>query len=322
MLARTIIAAAVLLTAAPAAHAAPVETFLEAEGPGGLLKGTLLTPENRPDAPVMVLIPGSGPTDRDGNNPMGVAGGPYRKLAEALAEEGIATLRVDKRGQFASGGASFGEAGPTIAAYAEDMKAWIAQARVTTGAECVWLAGHSEGGLVAQVTAQDAEGVCGLILISAGGRRLSDVIREQITSNPANPPDVLEQSERALGSLERGQRIDVSGFHPALQPLFTPQLQGFLISIFSYDPADLLKTYRGPVLIVQGTTDIQIRMSDARRLAAARPDAKLVVIEGMNHVLRIAPEDRMANAATYADTSLPLAPGVAEAIAEFIRRPR
>lgn len=315
---RALILASALLLAAPAAFAAPIETAVEVQGPGGLLKGTLTSPERSARAPVMILIPGSGPTDRDGNNPLGVAGGPYRRLAQALAERGVATVRVDKRGQFGSAGASFGDQGPTVAAYAADMKAWIGEVRRRTGAECVWLAGHSEGGLVAEVTAQDAQGVCGLVLISAGGRRLSDVIREQITSNPANPPDVLEQSERALSSLERGERIDVSSFHPGLQPLFNPAAQGFLISVFSYDPAELLKTYEGPVLVVQGTTDIQIRMSDAQRLAAARPGVELAVIEGMNHVLRAAPADRMANAATYGDVEAPLSPGVAEAIAGFI----
>jgi len=317
---RTLIAALATAAVASAAMAQPTppiaSTEISADGPGGTLKGTWRSPGG-PNRPVMLFIPGSGPTDRDGNNPLGVAGIPYGKLMNALAREGIITVAVDKRGQFGSAGAAFGPEGPTIAAYAADMKAWIRQIRSETAAPCVWLSGHSEGVLVALVTAQDAEGVCGLVLISGPGRRLSDVIREQIKSNPANPPEVVTQAETALSALERGQKIDVSGFHPALQPLFNPGVQGFLISLFAYDPVDLLKAYKGPVLLVHGTTDIQISNADAWRLADARADLSLVVLDGMNHVMRRAPADRVANAATYADA--PVFPGLAANIASFIK---
>lgn len=329
MISRLALAAALAVAALGAAPAAadpavqaPVE--IEATGPGGVLKGTWRGPAQQPGAqpPILLFIPGSGPTDRNGNNPMGVAGDAYRKLMDALALEGIATVAVDKRGQFGSAGASFGAAGPTVAGYADDMKAWIKQIRAETGARCIWLAGHSEGGLVAMVTAQDGEGVCGVILIAAPGRRLSDVIREQIKSNPANPPEIVTQTETALSALESGRKVDVAGFHPGLAPLFNPSLQGFLISLFSYDPAELVKRYAGPVLVVQGSTDIQVTVVDAQRLAGARPGVKLVTLEGMNHVLRAAPADRAANAATYGDANAPVFPGLAARIAEFIKAAR
>ncbi|HYE43565.1 MAG TPA: alpha/beta hydrolase, partial [Caulobacteraceae bacterium] len=136
---------------------------------------------------------------------------------------------------------------------------------------------------------------------------------------PANPPFILEQTDKALTELRAGRTLDVSGFHPGLQPLFGPQVQPFLISLFSYDPAELVKAYKGPVLVVQGTTDLQITMVDAERLAAARPGVTLVRIEGMNHVLKTAPADRLGNMSTYGDASLPLAPGVADAIATFVK---
>jgi hypothetical protein len=95
-----------LLSACPFVSLAAVpvtfsETVLEAAGPKGPLKGTLLTPNSKPTA-VVLIIPGSGPTDRDGNNPLGVNASPYRLLAEGLAAKGFATLRIDKRGMFAS----------------------------------------------------------------------------------------------------------------------------------------------------------------------------------------------------------------------------
>lgn len=321
---RTLIAASVAaaLIATSALAAPSIDTReISATGPGGELKGTWRGPSGE-QAPIVLFVPGSGPTSRDGDNPLGVAGGPYRKLMEALAAADIATVAVDKRGQFGSAGATFGDAGPTIAAYAADMKAWIAQIREETAVPCVWLAGHSEGGLVTLVTAQDAEGVCGVILVAAPGRRLSDAIRQQISSNPANPPEILTQTEQALKELEAGRTLDTSGFHPALAPLFNTRVQPFLISMFSYDPADLVRSYPGPVLVVQGTTDLQITMEDANRLAGARPGVKLVTIEGMNHVLRQSPADRNANMASYGDANAALSPGVAEAIAAFVKAPR
>lgn len=300
-----------------AATAAPTETFVETQGPTGVLKGTMLSPGKT--APVALIIPGSGPTDRDGNGPLGLRGSSYRLLAEALADRGVASVRVDKRGQFGSAGAAVDPATFGIDDYAADVKAWVAELRRRTGRDCVWLAGHSEGALVSAIAAQDARGICGLVLIAGGGRRLSDVIRQQILSNPANPPEVVEQSKKALSELEAGRMLDTSSFHPALQPLFGAQVQPYLISVFRHDPAALLKTYEGPVLVVQGTTDIQITMEDAERLAAARDGIRLAKIDGMNHVLKTAPAERMANIATYADPSLPLAPGLADAVAEFVK---
>jgi fermentation-respiration switch protein FrsA (DUF1100 family) len=113
--------------------------------------------------------------------------------------------------------------------------------------------------------------------------------------------------------------VDVSSFHPALQNLFAPPVQKFLISLFSFDPADLLRRETKPVLILQGENDLQVGAEDARRLAEARSAAKLVLLPRVNHVLKEVPADNpAANMAAYADPSLPLAPGVVDAIANFI----
>ncbi|MEO7635819.1 MAG: alpha/beta fold hydrolase [Sphingomicrobium sp.] len=305
--------AAVLAAALPA-----TASELTAPGPEAALHATLLKPAGKARA-TMIIIPGSGPTDRDGNNPMGVAGGPYRKLAEALAERHIATVRIDKRGMFASKAAIPDANKVRIADYAADTARWIAAARKATGARCVWLAGHSEGGLVALASSATPH-VCGLVLIATLGRPMGTVIREQLKANPANAP-ILAPALAAIDQLEAGKHLDVAGLHPALQQLFAPQVQDFLIDSFRIDPAKLLSTYRGQVLIVQGDRDLQVGMADAKRLAAADPRATLVVIAGANHVLRAVPaNDRAANFASYAKTDAPLAPGIADAIASFVLR--
>lgn len=304
--------------ATPSLAATPTETFVEIPGGPAPLKGTMLRPEGAQGGPVVVILAGSGPTDRDGNSPLGVKGATYRLLAEGLADQGIASIRVDKRGMFASGPAAADPNAVTVDILAADALAWAAKARAETGAPCAWLAGHSEGALVALIAGQDNTGVCGLILLSGAGRPIGEVLREQLRANPANAA-LLPQALAAIETLEAGKEVDTTGMAPALLPLFHKSIQAFWRAEMAYDPADLVAAYKGPVLILQGSTDIQVSVTDANRLKAARPTAKLVVLNGVNHLLKAAPADRAANVATYSDPSLPLAPGVVEAVADFIK---
>lgn len=307
---------AIALAAVLAATAAsPVETYVEIPGP---LKGTQLAPATGAKAPAALILPGSGPTDRDGNSLLGIKAATYRLLAEGLAAQGVTTVRIDKRGQFASGAAAADGNKVFIADLAADANAWAADLKKRTGAPCVWLIGHSEGALVSEVAAQTSKDLCGLVLVAGSGERLSNTLRRQLKAG-VPPGPVLDQSLENVATLEAGGDVDVSNLPPVLQRLFAPEVQPFMKSAFAYDPPTLLKAYKGPVLIVQGKTDIQITPDNAATLKAAKPDATLVELDRVNHVLKLAPLDRPGNMAAYADPSLPLAPGVAEAIAGFIK---
>lgn len=316
---RSLILAAVLTAAAPAALAAsPVETFVDIPGGPGPLKGTMLAPAGGPHGPAILILAGSGPTDRDGDNPLGVKGATYRLMAEGLAAQGVTTLRGDKRGMFASGLAAADPNAVTVVDLAADAHSWAAKFRADTGAPCVWLLGHSEGSLVALIAGQDPKDICGLILAAAPGRRLSDVLREQLKANPANAP-ILGQALPAIDALEAGKTVDTTGMHPALLGLFRPNIQQFLMVMFRQDPAKLAAAYKGPILILQGDADIQVSVVDANLLKAAQPKARLIILPGVNHLMKAGSRDRAETQANYADPSLPLAPGVVDAIAAFVK---
>jgi pimeloyl-ACP methyl ester carboxylesterase len=234
-------------------------------------------------------------------------------LAEGLAAKGISSLRYDKRGIAESRNAMVSEADLRIETYAEDASAMAAELRRQTDAKCVWVLGHSEGALLAEMMAQHPDGLCGLILVSGAGRKAADVLREQLQT--ALPPAIQPAALAAVAELEAGRTVA----NPPPPPgLFRTSVQPYLISWFRQDPQGLLAKIHLPVLILQGDTDIQVPVSDAKLLAAAKPDAKLMVLPGLNHILKQAPADRAANAATYTDPSLPLAPGLVDAIADFV----
>lgn len=309
--------AAAAMLATPDA-ALPREEPITAPGPHGDLAGTW-QPAGA-GAPVVLIIPGSGPTDRDGDNPLGVTARPYRLLAEALAGRGVASVRIDKRGMFGSKAAIADANDVTIAAYAADAHAWVDMLSAKTGRRCVWLLGHSEGSLVALKAAQDPKGICGVILVSGAGRPYGEVIRAQLRANPANAP-LLASGEAAIDQLEAGKRVDGATLPAPLQPLFRGNVQGFLMEAFSYDPAKLAGSIKLPILILQGDKDLQVAVSDAELLKRGQPAATLKVLPGINHVLKSVPgDDRAANIATYGNADLPIAPVVPDTIATFVRR--
>lgn len=295
----------------------PVATPVVLPSEPAPLHGTLLAPHGQTRAAALIIA-GSGATDRDGNTPPGIVSATYRLLAEGLANNGIATVRTDKRGVGQSAAALTSEAGLVLTDYADDALAWAVETARLTGQPCAWLIGHSEGALVALIAgARGADAVCGLVLLSGAGRPIGAVLREQL----ANAPEpLLGQALAILTELEAGR--PVAEVPPQLTALFRASVQPYLISWLPLDPAKLVADYEGPVMIGHGTTDIQVGVSDAQTMAAARPDARLMLWEGANHVLKVAPAEQAANIAAYGDPALPLAPGIVEDVAGFILKPR
>lgn len=214
---------ATLAMALAAVAQMPLTSEVEAPVPNGPLRGTMVLAAK--GAPVILIIPGSGPTDRDGNNPLGVRAAPYRILAEDLSKHGIGSVRIDKRGMFGSGRAVPYANAVTFDDYVRDVGVWVDAIRARTGAECVWVLGHSEGGLVTLAAATEVDHICGLILVATPGRPLGDVLKEQLRANPAYK-SLLDAAYHAIDELSKGQPVDATTLPPALAPLYNGAVQG------------------------------------------------------------------------------------------------
>jgi pimeloyl-ACP methyl ester carboxylesterase len=280
----------------------------------GALQGSLTCPTRRPPWPVALLIAGSGPTDRNGNS-AGLPGpnNSLQMLAAALAERGIASLRYDKRGIGASRAALTSEADLRFDMLADDAAGWVRLLRGDPRFGTVTVIGHSEGSLLAILAAQRA-GADAYVSIAGVGRPASQVLHEQLAARA--PANLVAESDSIMARLSRGETVD--SVPPALAALFRPSVQPYLISWFRYDPAAELAKLKVPVLIAQGATDIQVGELDARLLAAADRNARLVLVDSMNHVLKLVPGDYVAQVNSYSDPKLPIAPQLVDAIVEFV----
>jgi len=279
----------------------------------GELFGSLLLPKSDNPVPVVLIISGSGPTDRDGNNPDGGRNDSLKRLAWVLAKHNIASVRYDKRGVAASLAATPDERNLTVEAYAADAEAWGQKLKSDPRFGQLILLGHSEGALIASLAAPSVDAAA-VISLSGSARPIDQVLRQQLSNRL--PPPLMLRSNELLDSLKAGKTDD--NVPPPLQVIFRPSVQPYLISLFRQDPAAAFARLTMPALIIQGSNDIQVGVNDAKLLKAAKPDAELALIEGMNHVMRIVPNDVKRQLASYKDPNLPLAAELGSRILGFI----
>ena len=281
--------------------------------PIGKLYGVVDLPAGAGPFPVVVSIAGLGPTDRDGNQPK-LKNDSLKLLGQALASQGIAVVRYDRRGIGESKKTGPKEVDLTLDMLADDVVQWVKLLRKDKRFTRIGIVGHSEGALVGSLAAKRAPADA-FVSLAGAGRKLTVVLREQLAKNL--PADLKEKSDKIIDELAAGRMV--ADPPKELASLFRPSVQPFLISEFKYDPAQELAKLEVPVLIVQGTTDVQVKVEDAKTLAAAKKDAKLVIIEGMNHTLRQA-STQAEQVKAYYETSLPLAPTLADKMGTFLKQ--
>ncbi|MEJ7610761.1 MAG: alpha/beta fold hydrolase [Ferruginibacter sp.] len=280
----------------------------------GELKGTLVLPSGKARFDLLVIQAGSGPTDRNGNSPYGIKAGTYRLLAEALAKKKIATLLTDKRGIAGSARAGKKESDLLFTDYADDLAGWINLMKKDPRIKKIFIAGHSEGSLLGMLAAQKEE-VAGYISIAGAGESIDRILVWQFGNQSPATGRTLDSLLTRLKNNEKIDKVPAAFFS-----ILRPSIQPYIASWMRLDPCVEIKKLSMPVLIIQGTTDLQVTLKQGDMLKACRPDAKYVVFEGMNHILKKVSADKTENVNSYSDVSLPLMPGPVKQIAAFIKR--
>lgn len=309
---RIIIAIVLALMAVVASASVPVTLSTDT----GEIHGTLSVPDNASRTAVLIIA-GSGPTDRNGNSLVtGIATNTYKMLADSLAARGYASLRYDKRGIAASAAAATDESQLTFEAYIDDAAAWVEWLAADERFDRVVLAGHSEGGLIALVAAKRSDKVVAVVTLAGVGESIDATLRRQLGTQPE---PYRTECMRIIDELKAGRTV--SDPMPELAALFRPSVQPFLISQMRYEPSTEARTLTQPMLVVQGTTDIQINLNDAIKLSTVNPRTRLAIVSEMNHVLKpCASLDQQTQMMTYINDTLPLAPTLVATIADFLSK--
>lgn len=288
------------------------------------LVGTFLAPKGATHGPAVMLLAGSGPSNRDGDSgPLKIQ--VLKEIAEGLAAKGVASLRYDKRAvaptymaKFPKDQSQFNDffSFEAFTGDAEGGLAWLKAQKEVDAARTAVL-GHSEGGLIALAIAQKAKPK-GLILVATAGRDFGTVLEEQIAqgySAQFTPKPLLAtlvaDTKRAVASVRKSSTVPVD-IHPSLKAVFPAYATRLLHSEMTLDPVVLAQSFHGPTLVVQGDKDIQISVDrDMPLLRKAMPHAEVFVVKGGTHCLKVWKDAK--------DPGLvgPMVPGTVEKIADW-----
>ena len=259
---------------------------------------------------LIIFVAGSGPTDRDGNNP-NMKNNSLKMLSDSLVSRGFSTLRIDKRGVAKSLIANIKEETLRFDTFVCDLSNWIDTMNVK-GFQNIMLLGHSEGSLVSIITSLNNKRVKGLISIAGAGTSADSIILTQMKTQPSQ---IQELVANYLDTLKKSQLLINVPLY--LYALFRPSVQPYMISWIKYNPSIEISKLKIPILILQGDNDLQVSIEDAKKLKDNNKSAKLEILESTNHVLKVV-KDPIENQRSYTDSSFPLNPKIADKINEFI----
>ena len=282
--------------------------------PTGKIYGTLQTAPGKHTGPVVLIIPGSGPTDRNGNIMM-QKNEMYRALADSLAAQGISTLRYDKRG-IGESKAAANERDLRFETYVGDVKDWMRLLQGMKQFSRVFVLGHSEGSLIGALAVQGAKGLGGYISVAGPAMPADSMIVQQLSKQM--PATMVDSVRMYFAMARRGDSL--RNVPRQYYPIFRPSVVPYMMSWIKYDPAVEIAKVTAPTLFIQGTHDLQVGVDQYDLLMKALPGAEGHKIEGMNHIFRNAPLDRQENFGTYSDASLPLNREFVKALTGFIKK--
>ena len=279
----------------------------------GELSGTLTVPILKGTFPVALIIAGSGPTDRNGNNAQ-MKNNSLQLLAHELAAQGIASIRYDKRGIGASKGALISEENLRFENYVEDSKAWASELKADPRFNKLIIIGHSEGSLIGILACEQADV---FVSLAGAGRSIDVILKEQLAVQLKGKKKLLRAANEGISKLKEGKLVEDAPVE--LFGLFRPSVQPYMMSWMKYDPAVEISNLKIPIVIVQGTTDLQVQVKDAELLHAASEGSRYILIEGMNHIFKMAPSDREKNIETYSKPELPILQELIRAICNSVQ---
>jgi len=276
-----------------------------------LIKGTLFSPEKVTDkTKLVILIAGSGPTNRNGNSTIGGINNSLKFLAEGLAKNGIAVFSYDKRIFAQMVNKTLDEKSLSFEDFINDSKDVITYFKTEKKYSKIIIAGHSEGSLIGMVAAKDTAD--GYISLAGAGRPIDEVLSEQVAKNS---PTLKEAADKNLALLKQGKTFENQ--NPLLESLFRESIQPYMISWIKYNPQVEIKKLQIPILIINGTKDMQVPATDAELLNKANPKSELVIIAGMNHIFKDIEKDE-DNIKSYSNPKLPVNLKLIETMTKFI----
>jgi len=271
--------------------------------------GTLLLP-NKIDKPnLAIIIAGSGPTDRDGNQNL-LKNNSLKKLAERLSENDIATFRYDKRivKQMRQGNIDYNI---SFDDFITDAISVINVFKTKDDFNKIYIIGHSQGSLVGMIAAK--EGADGYVSVAGAGKPIDEVIIDQINNTA---PMFSKDTERVFSVLKEGKVTD--DYPIALATIFNKEVQPFMMSWMKYNPQLELKKIDIPILIINGTKDLQVSIEEANLLKASVENAQIEIIEKMNHILVPIEGDNLENSKSYNESFRKLSLKLIDVIVEFV----
>ena len=277
-----------------------------------LLKGSLYTPlKNSKKETLVILIAGSGPTDRNGNQ-KNLVNNSLKYLCEGLAQNDIAAFSYDKRmfAQISLG--TLNEATLSFEDFINDAKAVFTYFKNQKKYNKIIIAGHSEGSLIGMIAANNNADA--FISIAGPGRTIDAVVVEQIEKQA---PFLKEEVLKNFEILKSGKTFELK--NEMLASLFRPSVQPYMISWLKYNPQDEIKKLKIPTLLLNGTNDLQVSVGEAELLKKSKPDAELVIIDAMNHVFKEIKGDTAENMKSYNDPNLPISAQLLNTITRFIK---
>lgn len=273
--------------------------------------GTLTLPENVENPPLVIFIQGSGPVDRNGNVPMAKNDG-MKKIAHQLAENGIASFRYDKR-IFKMDKLRIKEEDLRFEDFVTDAKSVIDYFNSNGEFEDIIVAGHSEGSLIGMLAAQE-NNIDGFISLASPARPIDVIIVEQLAKQSAQ---LSENARAAFDEIKANGQT--SNYSPYLESIFRPGVQPYFNSWMAFNPSEEIRKLDMPVLVINGSFDLQVDVKDAEILKEANANAQLVVLENMNHIFRKIEGENLENTKSYNEPGRELHPELIPALVGFIQ---